>query len=160
MQAESGYMDITGEVGGQPSKLGFAITDVLAGLYSTSGILAALYNRERTGEGCYLQTSLLECALASLVNISSQYLNGGKAHTRMGNMHPSIVPYGTYRCGDGGYIVVGAGTDGQFYKFCDIIGISREVYMSEKFVKNSQRVVNREELGEIIEEKLGEFKNS
>ncbi|KRX07234.1 Cyclic nucleotide-binding protein [Pseudocohnilembus persalinus] len=158
MQAEAGYMFITGEQNGQPSKLGFAITDVLAGLYSTTGLLAALYNREKTGKGCHVYTSLYETALASLVNIASQYLNGNKAHQRMGNQHPSIVPYATYMCGDGQYAVLALGTDSQFKNFCQIVGIPEEIYKSEDFITNKQRVKNREKMGEIIENYLKSWK--
>lgn len=89
-------MHLTGTPHSEPFKMGFAITDVLTALYASNAILAGLLRRQQTGKGTHLKTSLLECAVASLINQGSNHLNGGLDPMRMGNHHPNIVPYGLY----------------------------------------------------------------
>ncbi|EAR83810.2 CAIB/BAIF CoA-transferase family protein (macronuclear) [Tetrahymena thermophila SB210] len=156
MQARSGFMHISGQPDGPPTKMGFAVSDVLTGLNLANGILAALYYRQVTGRGMHVKTSLQESSIGSLVNISSQYLNGGQAGRRMGNNHPSIVPYGVYKVKNDEYIVLGSATNDQFKRFCKVIGIE-EILSDEKFKNNSDRVKNRVELDEIINKALQNF---
>lgn len=146
IQSFSGLMHITGQPDGEPTRVGVAITDVLTGQMLTNGILAGLYQREKTGEGVYVRTSLLETALSSLVNITSAYLNGGISPQRIGNHHPSIVPYGTYKVKGGKYITIACGTDGQFQAFMKILGLSD----LKGFETNKERVVKRKELNSIL----------
>lgn len=103
IQAYSGLMHITGFKDNDPTKIGVAMTDVLTGYSITCGILAALYERNKSGKGQYVTTSLLETALSSLINIGTGWLDGGVNAQRIGNDHHSIVPYGTYKVKDGKY---------------------------------------------------------
>lgn len=96
IQAETGFMHLSGEKGGDPYKLGFAIVDVVTSLYAANALLAGLLHVEQTGKGIHVKTSLYECAVAALINQGSNYLNGGANPTRIGNHHPNIVPYGLY----------------------------------------------------------------
>ena len=106
MQATSGYMHITGEPDGAPTKVGYAVTDVLTGQHLTTGILAACMQRERTsrpgfkGDGQHVTTSMLESALYSLSYVTSSYLNGDFDYGRTGNRHSLIAPYSVYKTGD------------------------------------------------------------
>ena len=101
IQAESGWMSITGEPDGRPMKVGVALADVLAALYAANGIQAALLHRERTGEALHIEVPIMEAALAGLVNVGAGTLMTGKAPERLGNAHPQIVPYQTFPCRDG-----------------------------------------------------------
>ena len=89
-------MHLTGEKNGDPYKLGFAIADVVTSLFAANALLAGIIHQMQTGEGIHVKTSLYECAVASLINQSSNYLNGGINPQRLGNHHPNIVPYGLY----------------------------------------------------------------
>lgn len=113
IQAESGWMSITGEPAGRPMKVGVALADVLASLYLANGIQASLLHRERTGEALHVEVPLLEAALAGLVNVGAGALMTGEAPQRLGNAHPHIVPYQTFRCGDH-EVAIGVGSDPQF----------------------------------------------
>ena len=93
--------------------MGFAITDVITGLYASNAILGGLLRREQTGKGIHLKTSLMECAVAALINQSSNYLNGNMNPSRLGNHHPNIVPYGLYYTSDSG-VVICVGTPQQY----------------------------------------------
>src|SRR5205085_315976 len=101
VQAESGLMSITGEPDGEPTKVGVALVDVLAGLNAATAILAALHRRGRTGEGELIEISLLDSAFAGLVNVAENALVTGEEPRRYGNAHPSIVPYQPFRTTDG-----------------------------------------------------------
>jgi crotonobetainyl-CoA:carnitine CoA-transferase CaiB-like acyl-CoA transferase len=105
-------MHLTGSKN-QPYKMGFAITDVLTALYASNAILAGVIHTQQTGQGIHLKTSLYECAIASLINQASNYLNGGVNPQRLGNHHPNIVPYGLYAANDG-EVVICVGTIKQY----------------------------------------------
>ncbi len=113
LQAESGWMSITGEEDGRPMKVGVALVDVLAGLYLANGIQAALLHRERTGEPLHVEVPLMEAAISGLVNVAASTLMTGERPARYGNGHPQIVPYQTFPCRDG-EIAIGVGSDKQF----------------------------------------------
>lgn len=113
IQAEAGFMHLTGIQDGPPFKLGFAITDVITALYASNAVLAGLLHREQTGEGIHLRTSLYECAVSALINQGSNYLNGNLNPNRMGNHHPNIVPYGLYETKDSP-IIICVGTAQQY----------------------------------------------
>ena len=149
VQAMSGLMSITGPAGGEPTKVGVALVDVLTGLYATGGILAALHARERTGRGQRVEVSLLGSALASLVNQASSFLCTGVRPRAMGNRHPSITPYETLATADRP-LVVAVGNDGQFTRLCRVLGLDGTA-ADPRFATNTDRVANREELATLLE---------
>ena len=152
VQAMSGLMSITGPAGGEPTKVGVALVDVLTGLYAFGGVLAALGERERTGRGQRVEVSLLGSALASLVNQASSYLCTGRPPAAMGNRHPSIAPYETLATADRP-LVVAVGNDGQFARLCRVLGLP-EAAADPRFATNADRVTNREALVGLLEEAL------
>jgi crotonobetainyl-CoA:carnitine CoA-transferase CaiB-like acyl-CoA transferase len=135
-QAESGLMSITGD--SEPTKVGVAMVDVLAGLHAATAILAALH----AGEGARIEVPLLDTALAGLVNVASAALVTGQEPGRFGNAHPHIVPYQPFRAADG-WVAVAAANDGLFAKLCDAIGRSD---LAGRYPTNASRVEGREEL--------------
>jgi crotonobetainyl-CoA:carnitine CoA-transferase CaiB-like acyl-CoA transferase len=152
LQAESGLMSICGEPQGAPTKYGVAIVDVCTGMLACNVILAALQARHRTGRGQHVEVSLHETSLAMLVNVASSYLVAGKDGGRLGNGHPSIVPYTNYPTRDG-MIAVAVGNDAQFGRFAEVVG-HPEWMRDGRFVKNRDRVVHRELLDGLIADAL------
>lgn len=144
IQGMAGIMSITGEKEGPPIKMGVAFSDIFAGLHAVTGILAALYHRERGGEGQFIDISLLDSQVAVLANQALNYLVGGKAPGRLGNAHPNIVPYQTFATADG-HIIMAVGTDRQYAEYCAIIG-APDLAADERFKTNRGRVENREAL--------------
>jgi crotonobetainyl-CoA:carnitine CoA-transferase CaiB-like acyl-CoA transferase len=149
IQALGGLMSITGEADGSPMKVGVALVDVIAGLFATVGILAAVRHRERTGEGQRVDVNLLSSLLSALANQSSAYAAAGVVAERLGNAHPSIAPYETLQTGDG-LIVMAVGTDRQFASLCSVIG-GPELAADTRFHTNPQRVANRPALRDELE---------
>jgi crotonobetainyl-CoA:carnitine CoA-transferase CaiB-like acyl-CoA transferase len=149
VQAMSGLMSITGPAGGEPTKVGVAVVDVLTGLYAFGGVLAALRERDRTGRGQRVEVSLLGSALASLVNQASSYLCTGRPPRAMGNRHPSITPYETLATADRP-LVVAVGNDGQFARLCRVLGVP-EAAADPRFATNAVRVANRDDLAATLE---------
>jgi len=149
VQAMGGIMSITGEPDGPPMKVGVAIVDVTAALYATSAILAALFYREKTGEGQKVETSLIEAQVAWLINVGSNYLVSGEVPKRYGNAHPNIVPYQVFKAKDG-YVALAIGNDLQWKKFCELAGV-KELAENPKFETNPKRVENRKELIKILD---------
>ncbi|MFW8633654.1 CaiB/BaiF CoA transferase family protein [Cribrihabitans pelagius] len=149
LQGMSGLMSVTGEPGGQPQKVGVAITDIVTGLYGTIGILAAVEQRHRTGRGQHLDMSLLDCATALLANQAMNYLATGESPERLGNAHPNIAPYQVMEVRDG-HVILAVGNDGQFQRLCDVLGLSG-VKADARFLTNQQRVANRAALTAILE---------
>ncbi len=152
IQAESGLMSITGPVEGPPMKVGVAIVDVVAALYATIAILGALIERQRSGRGQKIEISLFECALASLVNVASNYLVSGQPPQRYGNAHPNIVPYETFETADG-YVVICVGNDRQFRALCRCLGTD-ELAEDPRFATNPARVEHREQLLPLLRQAL------
>jgi crotonobetainyl-CoA:carnitine CoA-transferase CaiB-like acyl-CoA transferase len=148
VQALGGLMSITGEPGGEPQKVGVAVVDVLAGLFSAVGILAALRHRDQTGSGQRLEVNLLASLLAALVNQGSAYTIAGVVPTRMGNAHPSIAPYELYPTADG-ELVLAVGNDRQFESLCEVLGVG-ELATDSRFARNDDRVRNRVQLREAL----------
>jgi crotonobetainyl-CoA:carnitine CoA-transferase CaiB-like acyl-CoA transferase len=148
----SGLMSITGPAGGEPTKVGVALVDVLTGLYAFGGVLAALHERQRTGRGQRVEVSLLGSALASLVNQASSYLCTGRPPRAMGNRHPSITPYETLATADRP-LVVAVGNDGQFARLCRVLGVAG-VAADPRFATNADRVANRDDLVALLEQAL------
>ncbi|MEI3606376.1 CoA transferase [Pseudogracilibacillus sp. SE30717A] len=149
IQAMSGLMSITGTEESGPQKLGVAIVDVLTGLYASTGIQAALIERERSGKGQKLDLSLYDSAVSSLINIGSGYLINGKIPKRLGNEHANIVPYQTFITKDG-EMVIAVGNDHQFQSLCKIIG-QHELADDPRFQTNPSRVKNRLKLIPILQ---------
>ncbi|HWO42795.1 MAG TPA: CoA transferase, partial [Candidatus Eisenbacteria bacterium] len=143
-----GLMSVTGTPDGEPTKVGVAIVDIVAGLMLGNAIVAALFAREKTGAGQKIETSLLEACVASLVNAGSNYLIGGKVSGRWGNAHPNIVPYQSFRTADG-YLVVGVASEPIWHRFCRAIGKS-DLIEDPRFRRNADRVEHRTELVRIL----------
>ncbi len=152
VQGLGGLMSVTGErddlPGGGPQKVGVAVSDLFAGMYSASAILAALMHREKTGEGQHIDMALLDVQVAMLANLSSGYFAGGEAPRRMGNAHQNIVPYHVFRAADE-FIIVAVGNDSQFAKFCEILG-KPEWSGDARFATNPARVRHRDLLVDMI----------
>lgn len=141
IQGMSGLMSITGEPEGQPQRAGVAITDVFTGVYSVAGILAALYQRERTGRGQHLDMALLDVAVSVTANQGLNYLTTGTPPGRTGNYHPNLTPYQVFDCADG-HIIIATGNDGQYQRLCDLLGLG---WMKDHadYLTNADRVANR-----------------
>jgi crotonobetainyl-CoA:carnitine CoA-transferase CaiB-like acyl-CoA transferase len=152
IQAMGGLMSVTGEAedkpGGGPQKIGVALSDILTGLYTTIGALAALAYRDKTGRGQHVDMGLLDVTIAAMANQAMNYLVTGKAPTMMGNAHPNIVPYEAYRAADH-YIILATGNDGQYQRFCDVAGRA-DLAEDARFATNRDRVENRGVLGPIL----------
>jgi crotonobetainyl-CoA:carnitine CoA-transferase CaiB-like acyl-CoA transferase len=152
MQGFTGLMSITGEREGPPVKVGVALIDVITALYAHGAILAALHDRQQSGEGQFLELSLMECGIAALINAASGYLVGGDVQGRWGHAHPSLVPYQAFRARDG-YLMVGAGNERLWKAFCEVLG-TPEWADDLRYDDNAKRVDRRAELVRLIEERL------
>jgi crotonobetainyl-CoA:carnitine CoA-transferase CaiB-like acyl-CoA transferase len=154
IQARAGIMGITGfpEPDGEPTKVGVAIADIVCGLYAATAILAALRRRETTGDGTRIEVPLFESTLSWLANRGQEYLVSGEDKGRMGNGHPTIVPYQTFDASDK-QIAVAVGNDAQFGRLCEAIG-REDLAEDERYTTNPDRVANREQLVEALQ---GEF---
>jgi formyl-CoA transferase len=150
VQAWGGLMSITGAPDGEPVKVGVAIIDLVAGLMLGKAITAALFAREKIGVGQRIDTSLLEAEVASLINVGSNYLVGGKVPTRWGNAHPNIVPYQNFKTADG-YLVIGVASEVIWKRFCQAIGRAN-LTDDARFANNSLRVENRTKLIALLSE--------
>ncbi|WP_028667735.1 CaiB/BaiF CoA transferase family protein [Runella zeae] len=154
LQAEAGFMYMNGEADGLPVKMPVALIDVLAAHQLKEGILLALLRRTQTGKGAFVQTSLFEAAVASLVNQATNWLMGGYIPQRMGTQHPNIAPYGDlYTCSDGQQIVLAIGTEKQFAHLC--YQLELEALLEDpRFDTNAARVKNRAALNTLLSEKI------
>lgn len=152
IQAMSGLMSITGDPASGPQKVGVAISDILTGLYTAIGILAALNERRESGQGQEIDISLFDSQISALVNVASNYLVSRDVPKQLGNQHPNIVPYQVFPTFDQ-ELVIAVGNDKQFERFVSILGMP-ELARDEKFKTNSHRVEHRAELIPVISEKL------
>lgn len=154
IQAMSGMMSITGrppgEPGGEPMRVGVALTDIFTGVYACSAILAALEVRHRTGQGQHIDMALLDVGMAILANQAGGFLNTGRVPQRQGNSHPSLVPYQDFPTRDGAMLLA-IGNDGQFVRFCQTVG-RPEWAADERFASNTARVYHRELLVPLMQE--------
>lgn len=150
IQGMGGIMSITGEHNGMPMKVGVGIADVMCGMYAAVGILAALRHRELTGDGQYIDLSLLDSQVAWLINGGLNYLTSGEVPTRLGNGHPNIVPYQLFPTADG-HIILAVGNDAQFQRFCECAG-APDLATDRRFRTNADRVRHRDELIPLLEE--------
>lgn len=149
VQAASGLMSITGPADGDPHKLGVAVVDLTTGMMAANAILAALYAREKRGEGQHIDISLFETALSWLANVGQGWLMTGESPRRYGNAHPTIVPYQTFAAADAN-IAIGVGTDAQWQRLCRAID---RAYLAAdpRYATNPGRVQHRAELVGALE---------
>jgi crotonobetainyl-CoA:carnitine CoA-transferase CaiB-like acyl-CoA transferase len=150
VQAMGGIMSITGEPEGDPQKLGVGIADLMTGMYGLVAVLAALRHRDQTGKGQHIDMALLDTQVAWLSYAGQYFLTSGQQTPRMGNAHPTIVPYEAFPAADG-YVILGVGNDGQYARFCEFAG-RPELATDPRFVTNEARVNNRRELIPILRE--------
>jgi len=155
IQGMGGLMDITGEPGGEPQKVGVAVVDIFTGLYTATAILAALRGRDASGEGCHIDMALFDTAASILANQGMNYLASGTSPTRLGNAHPNIAPYQVFAVADG-HIIVAVGNDSQFRIFCETIDL-KGLSSSPLYQYNKSRVANRETLHAALEPVLMGF---
>ncbi|WP_239543053.1 CaiB/BaiF CoA transferase family protein [Micromonospora terminaliae] len=148
VQAASGLMSLTGEADGPPYKAGVAVFDVIAGLHAAVGILAALHHRAATGAGQHVEVDLLSSALSGLVNHAGAHVAGGVVPHRMGNAHPSIMPYEPLPTADGELVVI-AGNDAQFRTLCRVLGLPG-LPDDPRFRRNQDRTANRAALRPLL----------
>ena len=153
-QAEAGVMSFTGEPGGDPVRFPIAIADMTTGMYAAMGILAALYARERTGQGDFLDMALFDSQLTWLANIGSSYLNAGVSPRRWGNAHPNIVPYQMFRGGDGHHFVVAVGTQGLWQRLLQVLDMEGALGGDARFSSNAARIEHREELISMLQRRF------
>jgi CoA:oxalate CoA-transferase len=152
VQGMGGLMSVTGQPNSEPTRVGTSIGDITAGLFTTIGINAALYDREKTGKGTFIDVSMLDCQIAILENAIARYLSKNEIPKPMGSRHPSIAPFEAFKTKDS-HIIIAAGNDKLFEKLCNVLEIS-EISNNEKFRTNSLRSKNINELKKIIEDKL------
>ncbi|WP_431027397.1 CaiB/BaiF CoA transferase family protein [Lysinibacillus sp. LZ02] len=148
IQAMSGLMDVTGSLGGEPTKVGVPIADILTSHYVVMGVLAALRMRDQTNEGQFIDLSLLDVQMSSLANVASAYVNTEFISERLGNRHNNVAPYQAFHCADG-LLMICAGTDAQFHKLCTVLG-HEEWASDERFLTNSLRKQHESVLVEMV----------
>lgn len=156
VQAMGGIMSITGEENGLPTKVGVGVSDIITGLYSTISILSALRYRDLKSVGQKIDISLLDCQVSWLSYVAQGYLVSGKVPKRIGNDHPSIVPYQTIKAKDG-LMVLAIANDSQFKNFCNFAGL-KDLSVDTRFKTNSKRVKNRKKLKSLLEKRISKNK--
>ena len=152
VQGMGGLMSVTGQPNSEPTRVGTSIGDITAGLFTAIGINAALFEREKTGKGMYIDVSMLDCQIAILENAVARYLSKNEIPKPMGSRHPSIAPFEAFKTKDS-YIIIAAGNDKLFENLCNFLNIS-EVIKDKKFSSNSERCKNMDDLKLILEQKL------
>jgi formyl-CoA transferase/CoA:oxalate CoA-transferase len=150
-QAESGLMSFTGEPEGGPMRYPIAIADMTSGMYAAMGILGALFAREKTGQGQFLDMALFDSQLTWLANVGSSYLNANAEPRRWGNAHPNIVPYQVFRGNDRKYFVVGVGTEALWKKFVEVLQAQTTLGDNARFTSNALRIEHRTELISLLQ---------
>lgn len=158
MQAQGGIMSITGDAEGEPVKVGVAIADVMAGMYAATAILAALHQREKNGEGQFIDIALLDSQVAWLINVAMNYLVSGQAPQRCGNAHPNLAPYQTFATADG-QLAIGVGNDEQFRRLCRCLELPA-LTAEPRYATNALRVRHREDLIAALQRRLREKSTS
>jgi crotonobetainyl-CoA:carnitine CoA-transferase CaiB-like acyl-CoA transferase len=153
-QAEAGVMSFTGEPDGPPMRFPIAIADMTTGMYAAMGIVAALYARERTGTGDFLDLALFDSQLTWLANIGSNYLNAGVSPARWGNAHPSIVPYQLFQGSDERSFVVAVGTQPLWRRLLKLLDLQEELGEDPRFATNATRIQHRDVLIPLLQEKF------
>jgi formyl-CoA transferase/CoA:oxalate CoA-transferase len=144
-QAESGLMALTGEPDGPPMRYPSPISDITAGVYAAFSIVTALYARQQTGQGQFIDTALLDSQLSWLTNIAGSYFATGQRPPRLGNYHPTITPYETFEAADKSFII-GVGTERLWGRFCDALGVAETLGADARYSTNAERMKHRPEL--------------
>ena len=152
VQGMGGLMSVTGHPNSEPTRVGTSIGDITAGLFTAIGINAALYDRQKTGKGMFIDVSMLDCQIAILENAIARYLSKNEIPKPMGSRHPSIAPFEAFKTKDS-YIIIAAGNDKLYEKLCEVLGIP-EMVSDKRFNTNSLRCENMNELKSIFEDKL------
>jgi len=152
IQGMGGLMSVTGqkdgEPGAEPMKVGVAVSDLVTGLYTAIGILAAVIHQSRTGEGQALDMALFDCQAAALANQATNFLAGGMIPTRLGNAHPNIVPYQVFATADG-HLILATSNDNQFRRFAQVAGLA-DIADDPRFARNAERVAHRQEIVDLL----------
>ena len=152
VQGMGGLMSVTGHPDSEPTRVGTSIGDITAGLFTTIGINAALYDRQKTGKGTFIDVSMLDCQIAILENAIARYLSKDEIPGPMGSRHPSIAPFEAFKTKDS-YIIIAAGNDKLFNNLCNVLEIP-EIPNDKRFNTNSLRCENMDQLKKIFEDKL------
>jgi CoA:oxalate CoA-transferase len=153
-QGMGGLMSLTGQPGGEPTRVGTSIGDIAAGLFTAVGVNAALYHRELTGDGTKIDVAMLDCQVALLENAIARYVATGRVPGPLGSRHPSITPFDAFASADG-HLIIAAGNDGLFRKLCDVLGRT-DLAGDPRFCSNEARSDNADALKAEIEEVLRE----
>jgi formyl-CoA transferase/CoA:oxalate CoA-transferase len=153
IQAEGGLMSVTGDADGPSYRLGVAISDIVSGMFAAHGIMAALYSREKTGIGQIIDIGMLDSTAALLTYQAGNYFTTGETPRRMGNRHPTIVPYEVFATSDG-EIVIAVGNDPIWRRFCEVAGV-RELAADPRFATNRDRVAHYAELKLVLDRAFG-----
>jgi crotonobetainyl-CoA:carnitine CoA-transferase CaiB-like acyl-CoA transferase len=155
IQAEAGFMYMNGVPGGESLKMPVALIDVLAGHHLKEGILVAMLRQQKTGQSEFVEVSLIQAAVASLVNQATNWLIAGQVPEKKGSAHPNIAPYGdVFKTADGDEFLLSVGNDRQFTDLCVVLGIPETAH-DQRFKTNAARVANRPQLNVILREKIG-----
>ncbi len=154
-QGMGGFMSITGEQDGGPLRAGVAIADLSTGMYATVSIMMALRHAERTGEGQHIDVSLLDTQIAMLANQAATYFLDGISPGRLGNRHPTVVPYKTYEVANG-IMIIAIGNDGQFRSFCKEMGVP-EWAEDDRFKTGPARLIHREDIEAMVQSLVRDF---
>jgi formyl-CoA transferase/CoA:oxalate CoA-transferase len=154
VQAEGGLMSITGDADGPPYRLGVAISDIVAGIFAAHGVVLALFARQRTGRGQLVDVGMLDATAALLTYQAGIYFATGGSPPRMGNRHPTIVPYETFSASDGA-VIIAAGNDDLWRRFCAAAGLE-PLAEDTRFATNRDRVTNYDELKPLLAARLRE----
>ena len=150
IQAMGGVMALTGEPNGEPMKVGVPIGDLMAGMFASVGVLAAVRHQTETGKGQFIDIGMLDTHVAWLANQGMNYLSTDENPERLGNQHPNIVPYQVMPTSDG-YIVLSIGNDPTFERFCELAGETK-LLEDDRFKTNASRVSNREHVTKVLNE--------
>jgi crotonobetainyl-CoA:carnitine CoA-transferase CaiB-like acyl-CoA transferase len=148
IQGMGGIMDLTGDPEGDPQKIGVAFADIFTGVYGVIGVLAALRRRDATGEGEWVDMSLLDAQVGVLANQALNYFVSGKAPKRLGNAHPNIVPYQVFPAKDG-HLIIAVGNDGQYRRLCAVLG-RPDLAENPRYATNAARVASRSDLVPVL----------
>jgi succinate--hydroxymethylglutarate CoA-transferase len=155
IQAEGGYMSITGERNGEPIKLGTSAFDLVCGQYAMGAVMTALFDRTQTGKGQLIETSLFEGEISFLVDAGMQYLTTGVSKGKWGSEHAQLAPYKAFEASDG-WVVIGAGAQNLFERLLEVIG-RIDLLADARFAELSGRVTNRDALYEILDQEIRRF---
>ena len=152
VQGMGGLMSVTGQPNSEPTRVGTSIGDITAGLFTAIGINAALFDREKTGKGMYIDVAMLDCQIAILENAIARYLSKNEIPKPLGSRHPSIAPFEAFKTKDS-YIIIAAGNDKLFENLCKALNLD-DLITDNKFKSNSSRSQNMDNLKKILEDKL------